>query len=151
MGQLSRDATRQSRQLCVTADKWVAAPATPQQLTYAAGGTSILVLSGRRVNCSPHCIFWYMYLQHTLHKWRHHATSSVWAPPSNWIINGLYSVHLWVLIFDACGSNPIPLLPDKCYVTTQCFYVYLLCSSQQESSRIQTGVSLELMDITLCY
>ena len=50
VGQLSRDATRQSRQLCVMADKWVAAPATPQQLTYAAGGTSILVLSGRRVN-----------------------------------------------------------------------------------------------------
>ena len=49
MGQLSRDATRQSRQLCVMADKQVAAPATPQQLTYAAGGTSILVLSGRRV------------------------------------------------------------------------------------------------------
>ena len=48
-GHLSRDATRQSRQLCVTADKRVAAPATPQQLTYAAGGTSILVLSGRRV------------------------------------------------------------------------------------------------------
>ena len=41
MGQLSRDATRQSRQLCVTADERVAAPATPQQLTYAAGGTSI--------------------------------------------------------------------------------------------------------------
>ena len=52
MGQLSRDATRQSRQLCVMADKWVAAPATPQQLTYAAGGTSILVLSGRRVKKS---------------------------------------------------------------------------------------------------
>ena len=49
VGQLSCDATRQSRQLCVMADKWVAAPATPQQLTYAAGGTSILVLSGRRV------------------------------------------------------------------------------------------------------
>ena len=29
--------------------KWVAAPPTPQQLTYAAGGTSILVHSGRRV------------------------------------------------------------------------------------------------------
>ena len=52
MGQLSGDATWQSRQLCVMADKWVAVPATPQQLTYAAGGTSILVLSGRRVKVS---------------------------------------------------------------------------------------------------
>ena len=50
VGHLSRDATRQSRQLCVMADKWVAAPQTPQQLTYAAGGTSILVHSGWRAN-----------------------------------------------------------------------------------------------------
>ena len=49
MGHLPRDATRQSRQLSVMADKLVAAPPTPQQLTYAAGGTSILVRSDQRV------------------------------------------------------------------------------------------------------
>ena len=55
VGHLSRDATQQSRQLCVMVDKWVTAPPTPQQLRYAAGGTSILVHSGRRVQPSFYC------------------------------------------------------------------------------------------------
>ena len=102
MGQLSRDATWQSRQLCVMADKWVAAPATPQQLTYAAGGTSIQVVSGRRVkkHYPPHthplisiCEFLKLYellthptpplheLHDPLHLYMTHTTPHLHDPP----------------------------------------------------------------------
>ena len=69
VGHVSRDATWQSRQLCVMADNWVAAPPKPQQLTYAAGGTSILVVSGRRVNLNEQIVFELIQVSQTWNFW----------------------------------------------------------------------------------